>query len=257
MAPGADRRWLLRAMRGPGPRPTLAALPHLPAGAMPTPDPSARIDLYAPVHKALRLAMCATLVRLGRTEADDANELLAALADTEALLGLLRRHLEQERSVLHPAIEARRPGGAAPIAAEHEEHRQRLEALADDVTALRRGAPVHRARGLQRLYRHLALFIAENLVHMNSEETQLNQALWACYSDEELARLQARLGAAMPPDEGLRMMRWVAATAAPRELAVLLAELRGQAPAFDAAMAVLRQVLEPDRLARLQLALAG
>jgi len=62
----------------------------------------------------------------------------------------------------------------------------------------------HRAALAQRLYRHLALFIGENLQHMQVEETENNAALWALYSDDELAAIHDRLLASVPP----KKWRW-------------------------------------------------
>ena len=64
-------QWPLGAMPLPPPLNTLgpSSLPPLPS-AMTTP---ARFDIYAPIHKALRLFMNDTLARLSRLDLDPAN----------------------------------------------------------------------------------------------------------------------------------------------------------------------------------------
>ena len=82
---------------------------------------SPRVDLYAPVHKALRLFMGDTLGRLGWLDLDDADECASTFSQVEALLELCRHHAALENQFIHTAIEARRAGDTARIAAEHDE----------------------------------------------------------------------------------------------------------------------------------------
>ena len=77
----------------------------------------ARFDLYAGVHKGLRLFMADTLTRVGRLDLDDEPELAATLGQLDELLEICRSHLGHENQFVHTAIEARRPGGAS---SEHE-----------------------------------------------------------------------------------------------------------------------------------------
>ena len=77
-------------------------------------------------------------------------------------------------------------------------------------------------RAALRLYRHLALFVAENFQHMHIEETVNNAALWACYSDAELLEIHGRLLASMPPQEHLLVARWMVPALSPVERAGML-----------------------------------
>jgi hypothetical protein len=87
-----------------------------------------------------------------------------------------------------------------------------------------------------KLYRHLALFVAENFQHMHVEETVHNAALWAHYSDAELAALHGRLMASLAPRELLDTARWMLPALSPVERAGLLRGMKAEAPpqAFEA-----------------------
>lgn len=186
-----------------------------------------RVDLYAPIHKALRNFMCDTLGRVGRIDLNDADELKQTLAQCDQLLALCEGHVHHENQFMHPAIEARQPAGSKRIAHEHEEHLQSIAELREEVAALRRAAEP--ARALQ-LYRHLALFVAHNFQHMHIEETAHNAALWAHYSDAELMQLHGRLMASIDPREHLLVGRWMLPALTPAERNAVVGGMKAEAP---------------------------
>ena len=178
-----------------------------------------RVDLYAPIHKALRSMMCETLVLVGRLDVSDADEMHTTLAQFDSLLDLCTSHIGHENAFVHTAIEARRPAGAQRTADDHLEHLQSIDALRAEGRILR-AARDHERMGLAlRLYRHLALFVAENFQHMHIEETANNAALWSSYSDAELMELHGRLLASIPPQQNLEVARWMIPALCPIERA--------------------------------------
>lgn len=186
-----------------------------------------RVDLYSGIHKALRLFMTDTLLRVGRLDAGDADELAATLAQLRSLLELCRSHVAHENEFVHAAIEARRPGVSQRIAAEHVEHLDAIAALEAEVVAL---AALPREPAAQRLYRHLARFIGENFEHMHVEETTHNAALWSLYSDAELLEVHQRILAAVDPAEMGLVLRWMLPAMSPAERAGMLGEMQRQMP---------------------------
>jgi hypothetical protein len=112
-----------------------------------------RRDLYAPIHKALRLAMGETLTRVGRMDALDAADRAQALGQLESLLSMCAAHLRHENEFVHAAIEARQPQGARRPADDHDEHLLSIEALRAEGRALRAANPAERMPIGQRLYR--------------------------------------------------------------------------------------------------------
>lgn len=186
-----------------------------------------RVDMYLPIHKALRLFMSDTLTRVGRLDLDDPLEMAATLGQLEGLLEVCRGHLGHENDYIHTAIEARRPGASLRIAGEHEEHLEAIAALESEAAALRTWPG---AAAAHRLYRHLALFIAENFAHMNIEETAHNAALWELYSDAELNGIHDRLLASIDPAEMAGVLRWMLPALNPAERAAMLREMRQQMP---------------------------
>lgn len=186
-----------------------------------------RVDLYSGIHKALRLFMTETLLRVGRLDTADADELAKTLSQLRSLLELCRSHVAHENEFVHAAIEARRPGASQRIAAEHVEHLDAIAALEAEVAAL---AALPREPAAQRLYRHLARFVGENFEHMHVEETAHNAALWSLYSDAELNEIHQRILAAVDPAEMGLVLRWMVPAMSPAERAGMLGEMQRQMP---------------------------
>lgn len=214
-----------------------------------------RLDLYAPIHKALRRFMGDTLDLVGTMDVFDAEDMIRVLGQLQALLTMCERHIVHENTFVHAAIEARQPQGAQRTADDHLEHAHSIEALRQEARGLSTTAPSARPPLALRLYRHLALFVAENLQHMHFEETVNNAALWALYSDDELHDLHEQLLASIPPHEHLEVARWMVPAMSPAERAGMLNGMRLQMPpeAFMEVLTTVRPHLDDrawDKLAR-------
>ena len=217
---------------------------------------SPRLDLYAGIHKAMRSFMAETLVRVGRIDVADAADRDQALDQLEQLLGFCADHLRHENAFVHTAIEARQPAGL------HEGRRRASSSTPNRSPPCARkrrrcgGAPEHAAAALAlRLYRHLALFVAENLQHMHIEETVHNALLWQHYSDAELGELHGRLLASLGPADKELAARWMLPASTPAERAAMIGGMKAElAPeALLGLMTMLRPHLDAagwDKLAR-------
>lgn len=212
-----------------------------------------RLDLYAPIHKALRALMFDTLTRLGHMDLADDADRTTALGQAELMLEQLESHLHHENDFVHAAIDARRPGAAQVTAEAHVEHVDEIAALRREIVALRAAPAAERGLLASRLYRHLALFIAENLEHMHYEETANNAMLWALYSDDELRAIEDRLVAHIDARILATALPWLAAAMTPSETLGLFAGMQPTMPPepFQAALLSVRARLEPARFERL------
>lgn len=225
-----------------------------PATTAPAAAPTAaRVDLYAPIHKALRHFMTDTLHRVGRIDVADADDMARTLGQLEALLDQCLRHIEHENDHMHTAMEARQPRGSNRTADDHLEHWESIDALRAEAALLRAAAETERHAIALRLYRHLALFVAENFQHMHFEETHNNGVMWAHYSDEEIVALHHRLLASIPPAENLQIARWMVPALTPSERAMVVGEMQAGAPApfFQAALEAIRPHLDDTAWAKL------
>lgn len=216
-----------------------------------------RLDLYASIHKALRAAMADALLTLGRCDTQDPVEVSAMAHTLRELLHFCEQHVAHEDRFMHPALHARAPGVSDHAADDHHGHLEHIAMLRAELEALLERAPSRREAAALALYRRLSLFVAENFEHMLIEETRHNAALWAHYSDAELAALHDALVASIPPQEMMATLRWLVPYMAHGERCALLADMRAHAPApaFEAALGVVRPHLSEREWGKLVQAL--
>jgi len=228
-----------------------------PAAIAPARDQAGRMDLYVSIHKALRSFMTDTLTRIGRIDVADRADRDAALDQLDDLLALCLDHLRHENEFIHAAIEAREPAGSRRIAEEHVEHAESIAALRSEAAALREVNGNDAERLALRLYRHLALFVAENFQHMHIEETVHNALLWQHYSDGELGALHGRLMASIPPQEHLLVARWMLPASTPAERAIVAGAAKAQMPpeALLGVMSIVRPHIDDAGWAKLAAAI--
>ena len=209
--------------------PALETLQNLPKAQAAAVVPE-RYNIYAGVHRALRNLMSDTLLRVGRLDVSDDDEMDATLSQLELLLRFCSSHIEHENDFLHTAIEARQPAGATRTSADHLEHCASIAALGDEAAALAAAGAAERPARALRLYRHLALFVAENFQHIHVEETANAATLWAHYTDAELHVVHERLLATLAPEEHLLMARWLVPASNPAERAGMMRALQQRTP---------------------------
>lgn len=151
-----------------------------------------------------------TALTLQQTYFADADEAEAALTKAETVIEQFEQHAYYEDTFILPAIEAFEPALAEEFEKEHVEDIElgnRLKTLLNifrsvdsDEEKINRGSVISKA------YRDFMIF---NLDHMAKEESEINQALWKHYPDQELLELNARLTARIPPEEKMMSAKWM------------------------------------------------
>lgn len=215
--------------------------------------PAGRVDLYARIHKALRFGLGQTLTTVGGTDPGDAGEVAQALHAVERLLGLCESHLKHENQFGHPALERVRPGSTARLAEEHGHHVEAIADLRDLAALVTHSAGPARIGALARLYRALALFAADNFMHMHVEETVINPMLWAAFSDAELLEIEHEIVAAIEPQVMFEYLQWfMPALNTAERTAMLMPMQQGMPPeVFAAVLDIARRTLSAPAFAQL------
>jgi hypothetical protein len=122
------------------------------------------------------------------------------------------------------------PAGSARTADDHLEHFESIAMLRAEALGLAAAPAQERPMRALRLYRHLALFVAENFEHMQIEETVNAATLWAHYSDAELHAIHERLLATLAPQQHLLVARWMVPASSPAERAGMLGAMKAKTP---------------------------
>lgn len=189
-----------------------------------------RFDSLAPIHKAVRLALCDMVARAGQTDFENAAEAAAFRDDLAAVLEFCEHHAKHEDRFVAPAL-AGHVQGALEV---FEQGHPRLERMIAELATLGNAAldaPAGaRARVGQILYRHLAAFAAENLAHMAEEERTIVPLLQRLYSDAELMAQHDQIIAAIPQDELAYSMTWILRASNPAERDGMVSAMLQQAP---------------------------
>lgn len=219
----------------------------------------ARHNIYAVIHKALRLAMAETLPAVGRLDANDPREVSEGIVRVRDLVRFCKLHLDAEETFIHPALEARRPGTSARIASEHVEHLAAIAAIERAVEALARAPGAARSAATFALYAELGKFVGENFVHMHVEETVHNAALWDAYTDEEILAIENAIKAHHTPEEMTFVLRWMLPAMTPAERAGMFTGLRKVAPppVVEQMVALAKAHVDAGAFDKLTLALAA
>lgn len=160
-------------------------MPNDPA-ALPAPD------FHSTEHKVLRALLMQALQDLGRMDANDDAELQPAFDQLDRVCRQVCGHMTGESRVVHTAIEARQPGGAATSTRSHGDLLEALATLQEEALALRHAPAAERGPRAQRLYRRLALFTGDKLLHMAHEEAHDAALLHHLYAATELAEIHNR-----------------------------------------------------------------
>ncbi|NEX59620.1 hemerythrin domain-containing protein [Noviherbaspirillum galbum] len=189
-----------------------------------------RVDIYRRIHKALRLCMTTTLTRLGAADPADDAAMTECVAQVRELLHMFQGHLEKENTYVHPAMEARVPASSARIADEHVHHEAEIHQLHQLAMDVELAPASSRAAEAHALYRVLAAFVGDNLVHMQFEETAHNAALQDAYTDGELIAIEQSIVNSLSPAEKAHHMRWMLPALNAAERLELLIGVRDNAP---------------------------
>lgn len=223
-----------------------------------------RYDIYSGIHKAVRAFMFDTLLAVTRVDCNDAQDVEQVMKQVLDLAAFCEGHLMHENTFLHTAMEARRPGSSGTTEQDHAHHLEEIAQLVSLAMAVEQSEATARIAAAADLRRYLSLFIADNLTHMNFEETANNTVLQSLYTDAELGAFEHAIVASLTPEEMVVALRWMIPAMSPAERADLLAGMRENAPppAFEGALAIARTHLSlrdwdklahalalPDRLA--------
>ena len=221
-------------------------------------DLNGRHDLYGLVHKALRMAQCQMLVRLGQFDFVYGN-VSGLIGELRGLLAMGAGHIAHEEAHIHTALEAKAPGGTRVLEGQHGSHRAQFAALEALLAQLELAEAHQRAAIGRRLYLSYSRFVAEDFEHMLEEETVTAPLLWSLFDDDGMRGIEAAIVGSIPPEKMILFMRLMIPAANRDERLNLLAGMKLHAPkeAFTAVMEMAaRPTLAPDDMADLERRLA-
>lgn len=216
-----------------------------------------RYDMYAFIHKGLRKGLCECLQVLSSVDDRNNGEFEKMASKVHEFLDLCDAHVHHENDYIHPSLESRSPGSSLDITKQHDEHSKHIQHLRAELQRIERLPSLRRAPALHRYYREFALFVADNFKHMEHEESELNGALWASYSDEEINAIEENLVAHVDPNLMPLIQGLMVSAMTPSERINFLGSIQPQVPTdiFEAMVADLEGFLNKEQYAKLATAL--
>jgi hypothetical protein len=189
-----------------------------------------RLDLFGPIHKAIRCALGELLTVLGATSFSDEAAVASAVAQLEDVIELCEDHRGHEDDFVMSALADRLRGKLDSMQRAHADQPVVVAQLRALATTLQTTAHDLRPIAGRTLYLHFSTFAADLLLHMAEEEQVVQPLLERSFTDDELRGVHARLMASLTPAQRARAGKWLMRALNPVERAALF----GAAPAGEA-----------------------
>ena len=169
---------------------------------------SERLDLYRNVHKGIRVMLFDLVQKSGRTDFTDRAAVAQLRSEVADIFELLESHAHTEDRHIMPLVHEHAPALAREFAEAHVDQEARLPELLAALDAIDVTSPDATRKG-HAFVLHLSRIAGELMTHMADEELQLNVALWDALTDAELADVEHRLIANIPPEKLMRYLTWM------------------------------------------------
>ena len=189
-----------------------------------------RFSIYRPIHKAMRHLLFSTSRQIGLADFADDTVTRETLATLDRTIAFNEEHKEHEETHVHPPLESKVPGITASFAEDHKED----DALTKEIKQL--SARIRTSNGVPQVelgvevHERFNAYVGIYLGHLYREETELQEALWDNFTDEEIIAMDAAIAKEIPPE---RMGDWLTEMCAsynPDEISLILNILKAEAP---------------------------
>ncbi|HZG58878.1 hemerythrin domain-containing protein [Paenibacillus sp.] len=207
-----------------------------------------RFDLLGPVHKGLRHALHGLCFQAGAMDIDDARETRAFAEEFHRIAIILESHSRDEDAHVHHLYESFAPETAAKLEAEHETLDAELRALQDLVkTGAAEPSADRRAELWYDVRRRLTRFAAGYLQHLEREEGEGAEVLWANLTDAQLKEVSVNIRSSIPPSTMMIFLHYMMPALTFKERYDMLSGMKQFAPkeAYEAVRALAEDRLSP------------
>jgi iron-sulfur cluster repair protein YtfE (RIC family) len=185
-----------------------------------------RIDLFGPIHKAIRCAITDLLCQMGTTSFGDLEAASRIARQLEDVTQFCEDHRAHEDRLLLPVLRERAQGTLEHIQHAHDAQPEAVAELRALAASLRTTPDALRPIVGRTLYLHFSTFVAELLLHMAAEEQVVAPLLEKLFTDEELRAIHGQLMATMPMEEKMRSGPWMLRATNAAERAVIEGAMR-------------------------------
>ena len=192
--------------------------------------PEQRMEMYRPIHKAIRHLLYSTAHQVGAADFRNEGAARETLDKLDRTISMLKEHAGHENRFVHPPLESRVPGITKPFDKDHDDEERiyaQLEQLAAQI--LSSGGDQPTALGNQ-VYALFNSFIGSYLAHLDKEETELEKALLDHFTDEELMNMEQNIMGSVAPQQMGEWLGVICSSLNADELTGMLGGMKATAP---------------------------
>eukprot|EP00730_Choanoeca_flexa_P012557 TRINITY_DN4389_c0_g1_i1.p1 TRINITY_DN4389_c0_g1~~TRINITY_DN4389_c0_g1_i1.p1 ORF type:complete len:227 (+),score=67.87 TRINITY_DN4389_c0_g1_i1:35-682(+) len=206
-----------------------------------------RANIYGFPHKGLRNALSQLMFKAGNVNVNDEKSIEELQSLSKVVVTILELHQKSEDKVMLPDVEAKAPGSTKENVEEHDRMHKMVEAFADAVSKVKVGCVSNVAN---EAYVSIAAFFAAYLEHMRTEETAMNEVIWANFDDEEIMSWHGRIMATLSPEQKMMWIRFIVPALNEGERHAMLGQLKANAPieAYKATINMLSNYMSEEDL---------
>ena len=187
-----------------------------------------RVNIYGFPHKGIRNGLGQLSFKIGALILDDTEDINTCKEIADDLSELLELHLNAEEDYVLPPLEAKVPGSTQHNQDDHVNMEKLEHEMKVAVDAL---VEIPNQMTLNLAYDAVNLFIREYYRHMSEEETDMNEVIWAHFSNEEILGWQGQILAKLTPNQFFKWFKYIIPALSQLEQSIMLGGFKQNAPA--------------------------
>lgn len=189
-----------------------------------------RYQLYRE-HKYVSAALNDVERMIAKTDFRQKEEAEEACKQFEEVALMLKHHAQYEDDEIHSLLSAKNSTVHEHAEDDHAAQDAQVEQVRMFFQQIDKAATDDEKIDLgYKLYLTYRKFVADNLIHMNEEETEILPELQRLYADEELRNISAKTYREITPDQMLSMMKGLSPYMNPVDHEAFLVDLRALEP---------------------------
>ena len=210
--------------------------------------PEQRMEMYRPIHKAIRHLLYSTGHKLGISDFADERMAGEALDKLDSTISMMKEHAEHEERFVHPPLKGRVPGITKSFDSDHGDDERVYAQLQQLASQIRNSKGAESTALANQVYALFSSFIGYYLGHLEREETILEKALLDHFTDEELMAMEQEIMGSVTPE---RMGEWltvICTSLNADELTGMLGGMKATAPpeALEGMLKIAEQAMPAD-----------
>jgi len=218
-----------------------------------------RFDLYAPVHKGIRLALSGLCYQAGSVDSSDDERVTSFIKEFRQVAIILEAHSRDEDANINESYEKFAPETLLSLEEEHCELEQKLDQLIELVNQLesKKHNPIEQKKIWYQIGKDLNRFTADYLNHLQSEEGPGMKALWENLTDDQLKVISINIRSSIPPQTMSIFMHYMIPAISHQERLEMYSDMKRFAPkeAYAGMLSLAESRLDQKSWVKLQTAL--